>query len=148
MMMTKTKIYMDTCCYNRPFDDQRQEKIKIESESVLLILNSCQTGKWELIGSGILDFEISKITDPMRKYKVNALYSLHQQKVKVDERIRKRAIELQSAGFAALDALHVACAESGVDAMLTTDDERIKLASKSVLNVEVKNPCIWLMEVL
>lgn len=25
-------IYLDNCCYNRPFDDQTQERIHLESE--------------------------------------------------------------------------------------------------------------------
>jgi len=146
--LSKIRIYMDTCCYNRPFDDQSQERIRLESEAVLLILNRCQTGEWEIIGSDILDFEISKIEDPVRRYKVGSLYSLRRQKIRIGENIRRRAIELQNAGFPALDALHVACAEIGADVMLTTDDDLIKLASKSVLNVRVENPCVWLMEVL
>jgi hypothetical protein len=32
------KIYLDTCCLNRPFDDQRQARIRLESEAVTLIL--------------------------------------------------------------------------------------------------------------
>ncbi len=32
------KIYLDNCCYNRPFDDQTQDRIHIESEAVLVIL--------------------------------------------------------------------------------------------------------------
>lgn len=51
--------------------------------------------------------------------------------------------------FKALDALHIACAEAGkADVILTTDDDLIKRASRSVLNVDVKNPCVWLLEVL
>ena len=35
---TKMKLYLDTCCYNRPFDDQTQERIHLESEAILTIL--------------------------------------------------------------------------------------------------------------
>ena len=28
-------IYLDNCCYNRPFDDQTQERIHLESEVIL-----------------------------------------------------------------------------------------------------------------
>ncbi len=28
------KIYLDSCCYNRPFDDLSQERIRVESEAV------------------------------------------------------------------------------------------------------------------
>ena len=44
-------IYMDVCCLNRPFDDQTQDRIYIESEAVLKILFNCQNGIWHLIGS-------------------------------------------------------------------------------------------------
>ena len=27
------KLYLDNCCYNRPFDDLTQEKINLESRS-------------------------------------------------------------------------------------------------------------------
>jgi len=33
------KIYLDTCCYNRPFDDQNQLKIELESIAKLYIPN-------------------------------------------------------------------------------------------------------------
>lgn len=32
------KIYLDVCCLNRPFDDQAQTRIRLESEAILLII--------------------------------------------------------------------------------------------------------------
>ncbi len=37
------KIYLDVCCFNRPFDDQTQEKIHLEAEAVFIILSSLST---------------------------------------------------------------------------------------------------------
>ena len=31
-------LYLDNCCYNRPFDDQTHDRIHIESEAVLAAL--------------------------------------------------------------------------------------------------------------
>jgi hypothetical protein len=42
-----TKIYLDTCCLNRPFDDQTQERIRLESEAMLAILSRIEKGEWE-----------------------------------------------------------------------------------------------------
>jgi len=28
------KLYLDSCCYNRPYDDQTQEKIHMEGEAL------------------------------------------------------------------------------------------------------------------
>ncbi len=57
------RIYLDVCCLNRLFDDQTQERIRLGSEAVLLILERCQSGEWELIGSEAMDYEILRIPD-------------------------------------------------------------------------------------
>lgn len=33
----QTRIYLDVCCLQRPFDDQRQTRIRLEAEAVKLI---------------------------------------------------------------------------------------------------------------
>ncbi len=35
--MKKLRIYLDNCCFNRPFDNQNDMKIKIETEAKLSI---------------------------------------------------------------------------------------------------------------
>jgi hypothetical protein len=35
--MSKLKIYMDNCCYNRPFDDMTQVKLKNEAAAKMYI---------------------------------------------------------------------------------------------------------------
>ena len=58
-----------------------------------------------------------------------------------------RGIELEKLGFAAFDALHLACAESGrTDVFLTTDDKLLKRTTRFVeqLHVRVANPLKWL----
>ena len=43
------RIYLDNCCYNRPFDDQTQDRIHIESEAVLAILKACENGLLQIL---------------------------------------------------------------------------------------------------
>ena len=43
------RIYLDSCCYNRPFDDQTQERIHLESEAILTILNRGRTGAYAML---------------------------------------------------------------------------------------------------
>ena len=31
-----TKLYLDACCVNRPFDDQTQDRIRLEAERAVL----------------------------------------------------------------------------------------------------------------
>ena len=51
------KIYLDNCCFNRPFDDQSQLRIKLESEAKLKIQTDIQAGVLDLVWSYILDAE-------------------------------------------------------------------------------------------
>lgn len=58
------KIYLDNCCYNRLFDDRSNIKNYLEREAVLIIMQKAYDGEVEIIGSDILDIEISKISNP------------------------------------------------------------------------------------
>ena len=49
------KIYLDVYCLSRLFDDQFQDRTKIEADAILGILTRCQTGEWKLIGSEVID---------------------------------------------------------------------------------------------
>ncbi|HCL81055.1 MAG TPA: hypothetical protein DHW81_02135, partial [Nitrospiraceae bacterium] len=66
-----------------------------------------------MIGSEIMDVEISRIPDSEKKLKVSILASMHQSYVAIDRYIEIRALELTRLGFKAFDALHIACAEKG-----------------------------------
>ncbi|MDR2732709.1 MAG: hypothetical protein LBB36_05770 [Fibromonadaceae bacterium] len=42
------KIYLDNCCYNRPFDDQRQIRVSLETQAKLHIQEQIKNEKIEL----------------------------------------------------------------------------------------------------
>jgi hypothetical protein len=143
-------IYLDVCCFNRLFDVQEQERVRLETEAISLILERCEAEEWELLTSEVIDIELAQITDPERKQGIEILTSLSKAKVKLNENIQSRANFLQSLGIKLFDSLHIACAESGYsDIMLTVD---YRLLRKTVfyqqeLTVLVANPVTWLMEV-
>ena len=141
------KIYLDVCCWNRPFDDQSQERIRLESEAVITILGRSKT--LTLLTSEIVDLEISKIPDEDRKQKVRLLSSISKMNIVIDDEIISRAKELKKMGFKSFDAFHIACAEKGqADALLTTDDHLLKKATSQGQSIKVRleNPLRWLME--
>ena len=145
------RIYLDVCCLNRPFDDQGQERVRIEAEAVKSILRLIGTGKWVGIGGEAVDFEIRKMTDPDRFLEVAALAATLSEGVTVEEADRQRALVLESLGFKAMDAVHLACAEKGrVDVFLTADDALLRKAAKhaGALRVRVANPLAWVQEML
>lgn len=145
------KIYLDVCCLNRPFDDQTQDRIRLEGEAVLLILTHLELGEWQWIGSEVLDFEIEQTPNPERRWRVRLLTTYVRNSIVVEEAEIERAEQLEALGFHPFDALHLACAESGnVDVFLTTDDQLLRLASRlsGQLRVRVENPLTWLKEVM
>lgn len=145
------RIYLDVCCINRPFDDQTEERIRMESEAVLAILKRCLS-EWTLIGSEAIDYEISKIPDVERRGKAERISSISREKVTVDESIVSRAREIEREGLRPMDALHLACAERSADVMLTTDDEIVRAAMRKSASISIKvrvmNPARWLLDVL
>ena len=145
------KIYLDTCCLNRPFDDQRQPRIRLESEAVTLILEKIRQREWFWIGSEILLYEIEQTVNAERKERLLFLVREVNEYLELNEKTLERAEKLSALGFGEYDALHLSAAEnSNVDVFLTTDDQLQKLADKNKkrLSLIVINPVKWLEETL
>lgn len=117
------KVYLDTSVYNRPFDDQTQPRIWLETLAFAVILQMVEAGSLDLVTSSVLEYENSRNPFRLRRNWVarcSRLASVHQE---VDEDIKGRAEELEQQGLKAVDALHVACAEAaGSEYFLTCDD--------------------------
>ena len=143
-------IYLDACCLNRPFDDQTQDRIRLETEAIVLIIRRLQTQEWFWLGSEALDFEIEQTPDTERRFRVQLLIEFVFRSIEIGQAEEDRARQLQTLGFKLLDALHLACAEIGqAEVFLTTDDKLLGLAHRLAgqLNVRVENPLVWLQEV-
>lgn len=143
-------IYLDNCCYNRPFDDQTQERIHLESEVVLSVLKMGQMKQVVITGSDILELEMNRMKDENKKRKVLDLYRVAGMHIPYTERIKKRSVEIMSfSKIRALDSLHIASAEqANADVFLTTDDKLEKMAEKLELGTRVVNPLRFAWEVI
>ncbi len=51
------RVYLDNCCFNRPFDDQTSLRIRIETAAKLYIQDMVRTDALELAWSYVLDYE-------------------------------------------------------------------------------------------
>jgi predicted nucleic acid-binding protein len=117
------KVYLDTCCLNRPFDDESQDRIRLEAEAIRIIFAHIQAGDWEWVVSDAVTFEVEQSADSLRRERVQSLLAHAQIVIAGEEKEQQRMLALIGLGFRPLDALHVACAESGAaDVLLTTDD--------------------------
>jgi predicted nucleic acid-binding protein len=141
------KLYLDVCCLNRPFDDQSQNRVRLEAEAVLSILELAESGELEIIGSDIIDDELSEMPDNERREKVELLLTLASSQIALTLAIEQRAVELQKQNISPSDALHLASAESAqADYFLTTDDDLLRRAKRANLKVKVENPAKWLIQ--
>jgi len=91
----KYKIYLDVCCLNRPFDDQSQDRIKLEAGAIIIILFRIEREEWIFTGSEVIDYEISQILDREKMQKVKALTSMAKDYIIVTEEVEERAVELE-----------------------------------------------------
>jgi len=148
--MRHWRIYMDSCCYSRPYDDLSDSMVRLEGEAVITIIDKCEKHDLTLYGSDVLVDELNRITDKTKFEKVNTLYSSSAScTIELCESIVNRAQELVSKGIKPFDALHVASAEhEKVDVFLSTDKRLLKAAKRVGISVKACNPAIWLLEVL
>ena len=121
------RLYIDTSVYNRPFDDQTQPRIWLETLALGLILQLVESGEATLVNSSVLEFENSRNPFPLRREWMERCLSLATEYERVDDAIRDRAQEYEKQGASAIDALHIATAESAnVDFFIACDDRLLK----------------------
>ena len=145
------KVYLDVCCLNRPFDDLTQERIKLESEAINMILNYCKNSLLILINSDAIEFETTKNIDKFKNEQVRNILSLASIYINSNEIIESRAKDLMKLNFKLYDALHLAFAEAAeADIFLTTDDRLFRRAKQhsSTIEIPVDNPVTWLINLL
>ena len=143
------RVYLDVCCFNRPFDDQSQDKVRLEAEAVISILKRCANGEWKLVGSDMIRLETMKSQDHVKKQKVLLLCEGIAEEIQYNAQIKARAAQLRVNGVKLLDSLHLAFAEyADVDAFLTTDTRLLKVAVRYDMKIRIDNPVNYYMEVL
>ena len=139
----KIKVYLDVCSWYRPFDDQSQIRIRMETEAVQIILEMSDLGQIEISIFDIVLYENDGTKDLVKMQNVTELLKSCKDYIPYDHNIQKRAFELSKDGFIPLDALHLASAETGgVDYLITTDDKFQKKYEQlhDRINVKVMNP--------
>jgi len=138
--MEQFKIYLDNCCFNRPFDDQSQVRIRIETEAKLYVQQQIEEGNLLLVWSYILDFENAANPYDIRKRSIKQWKNKAVEFVSETDNILRIAENIASLNIKAKDALHIACAiECNCNYFITTDDEIIK-KSATMDQMVVCNP--------
>jgi predicted nucleic acid-binding protein len=143
------KIYLDTCSIQRPLDDQTQIRIRLETEAVLGIISLIETKHLELLSSEALLFESRRTTNPSRREFALEILANAVEIIQVDFDIQTRAKQLVNNGLMALDALHLASAETGnAEYFCTCDDKLLKKARRFCMKtLKVVSPVELLEEI-
>lgn len=141
------KIYLDNCCFNRPFDDQSQLRILLESEAKLRIQENIRSGTFELVWSYILDYENSQNPFRERREQIIKWRTYSSDDIEESEEVINNAKIIMNHGIKKLDSLHLACAiKAKTDYFLTTDDGVIKKDSL-IQNIQIVDPIGFIKEV-
>ncbi|MEH2050168.1 PIN domain-containing protein [Nostoc sp.] len=141
-----TRVYLDTSIYNRPFDDQTQPKIFLETQAIILILQIVEARLIELVSSSVLEYENSRNPFVVNQQSMERYLQIATLRVLVDENIRNRAEQLEQLGIKSIDALHVACAEASQSDYFITCDRRLINRCQN-LSLIVINPNNFIFEV-
>ena len=118
-------VYLDTSALNRIFDDQSQPRIFLEATSMLLVFGMIEKRLISIVSSEVLVYENSQNPYAERQIFVNSILQNAGVIQTLNDRLAKRAQEIEALGVKGLDSLHLACAEKLKARYFITCDDRI-----------------------
>lgn len=128
--------YLDNCCYNRSFDDQKQRRIYLETLAIIRIQKKIMEGEIELATSFILDYENRSSPYEEQRIKIEDFYRSYSKVyigVERADRLRELAEKIIAEGIKEKDAYHVASAIlAQCDFFITVDDRLLKYRSDDI----------------
>jgi predicted nucleic acid-binding protein len=122
-------IYLDNCCYNRPFDDQAQIRIMLETQAKMYIQRLIISKEIELAFSFISRSENSENPFIENRTSIFHFFRFATKYVGSEnlEDIKNLRDNLMKMNIKMKDATHLACAIlAKCDYLITTDDNFIK----------------------
>ncbi len=142
------KIYLDNCMFNRPFDDQSNFKIRLESEAKLKIQENIRSGVYDLIWSYILDYENDKNPFRERREQIAKWEKYSIENIVEDDLVINLATSMRQHNIKKFDSLHIACAIKGNTDYFLTTDNGILNKSKLIHDLRIIDPIDFIKEVL
>jgi hypothetical protein len=134
------KLYLDNCCYNRPFDDLSQETIAEEAQAKRYIQNLIKFGMFQLVHSYILQYEIDKNPYDYKRSQITDFLAYATEYISATDKdiILQKSIPIRTTGIKEIDSLHLACAlHADCDYFLTTDKRIMKFITNQI---KIVNP--------
>jgi len=132
------RVYLDNCCLNRPFDDQSQLTVRLETEAKLPVQELVVENVLSLVWSFVLDYENAMNIDDTVKAQIALWRNIASVRCGLDEAVKTKARNLMKLGLKQMDAAHIACAIRGKADFFLTVDKRI--LNKQIDGVSAINP--------
>ena len=140
------RVYLDNCCYNRPFDDQSQLKVRLETEAKLEIQSQMRLGVLEYVWSEMLTGEVSDSPYITQREKILPWRFGAVEHVRITEEIITRAEEYMLWGVKSSDAIHLSCAVESDCNWFFTVDKGILNKVNCIGKMRVANPMDYVKE--
>jgi predicted nucleic acid-binding protein len=138
------RIYLDNCSFNRPFDEQDQFKIRLETEAKQFIQMQIISGTHELVWSYVLEMENNQNPFEDKRNAILDWKEIAKVHCEENEIILSKARELRNSGLKIMDSLHISCAiYSECDFFITTDKQ---LCNKENSEIRIVNPITFVDE--
>ncbi len=133
-------VYLDNCCFNRPFDDQLQVRVLLETEAKLAVQERIRSGVLRLAWSYMMDFENEANPFEDRRISISHWRELASADISASDAVVSRALRMNQLGFKPKDSIHLSCAiEAGCALFLTTDTGILK-KSDLISDLAIINP--------
>jgi predicted nucleic acid-binding protein len=136
--MDRLKVYLDNCCFNRPYDNQNNLLVFLETEAKLFIQDLIYSEQLMLVWSFVLDYENEANPFYERKHSIAVWKKLSIIDCNLCTEIADIARNLLKTGLRQKDASHIACAiYANADFFITTDK---KILNKHIQGINLINP--------
>ena len=140
------RIYLDNCCFNRPFDNQDQIRIRLDTEAKLSIQEQVYNEQLELVWSYILDFENQANPHDERRESISEWANIASILVEPSDELNSLAEPILETGLRPKDALHLASALISECSHFLTTDLGILKKSKEVVGIQIMNPIDFIIQ--
>ncbi len=130
------RVYLDNCAYNRPYDDQSQVKIELETQAKLKIQRMIKNQQIELVSSYMSLYECGENPDSSRAELITAFineYTAAFVSLKNKTKIEESARDIMKTGIKFKDACHIASAiYAEADYLISTDARLLKYKTEKI----------------
>lgn len=135
-------VYLDNCALQRPLDDRRQFRVRVEADAVTAVLGAVEAGDVALATSAALRAESSRGGHRSRRDFATRVLALASRDAPPSAQMQSLIEAYRDAGIQPFDALHLASAVTmRADYFCTTDDRLIRKArTANTGSTRVVNP--------